>query len=193
MDTDCSNPVYYKDLAMFSKVCGLTTKEQIDEAVAYGYDAIGIVTYSKSRRYCPHERALELAAYAQGRIKRVVVGMTYDDVKAVAHAFDYTQIHEARQVPHLMLALKEMPPSTIRYDYFIYDASVGSGTFHPFPQWVKDMSGKIIVAGGLDPENVCPVIRAVRPFGVDVSSGVEKNGVKDFGLMKAFIDAVKNC
>ena len=178
---------------MFIKVCGLTTMQQVDKAIAYGYDALGIVTYSKSKRYCPYPKALELAAYAKGRIKRVVVGKTYDDVREVAHAFDYTQIHEARQIPNLMLALKEIPPPEIQYNYFIYDASIGSGTFNPFPEWVKAMSDKIIIAGGLDPGNVCSVIRAIRPFGVDVSSGVETDGVKDFALMKAFIDAVKNC
>ena len=178
---------------MFTKVCGLTTRQQIDKAIAYGYDAIGIVTYAKSKRYCPHAKALELAMHAKGRVKTVVVGKTYEDVKDVAHAFDYTQIHEARQVPNLILALKEMPPAAIQYDYFIYDASIGSGTFKPFPEWVKTMADKIILAGGLNPQNVCAVIKAIRPFGVDVSSGVETQGVKDFGLMKAFIEAVKNC
>ncbi len=178
---------------MFKKVCGLTTEEQIDKAIAYGYDAIGVVTYAKSKRYCPHSRAVELAAYAEGKITRVVVGKTFDDVEAVAHAFDYTQIHEARQVPNLMLAMKKIPPPEIRYDYFIYDASIGSGTFNPFPEWVKARADKIILAGGLNPENVCSVIKSMRPFGVDVSSGVETDGVKDFVLMKAFIDAVQNC
>ena len=178
---------------MFTKVCGLTSKEQIDKAIAYGYDAIGIVTYPKSKRFCPHAKAMVLAAHAGGRIKRVAVGKTYDDVKAVAHAFDYVQIHEARQVPNLILAMKEIPPPEIRYDYFIYDASIGSGRFNPFPQWVKERSAAIIVAGGLDPENVSSVINAIRPFGVDVSSGVESGGVKDVRRMKAFIDAVKRC
>ena len=86
-----------------------------------------------------------------------------------------------------------MPPPEIDYDYFIFDASVGSGTFSPFPAWVKQMAEKVIVAGGLNPENICSVIRSINPFGVDVSSGVEKNGVKDAGLMKAFIDAVRRC
>ena len=90
-----------------------------------------------------------------------------------------------------MLAMKDIPPPEIRYEFFIYDASIGSGIFKPFPEWVKAMSSKIILAGGLTPKNVCSVIRAIRPYGVDVSSGVEKDGAKDFGLMKAFIDAVK--
>lgn len=178
---------------MFTKVCGLTSKQQIDSAIAFGYDAIGIVTYPNSKRYCPHPKALALAAHAKGRIKSVVVGKTFADVKAVAHAFDYTQIHEARQIPNLVLAMKQMPPPGIRYAYFIYDASIGSGRLTPFPDWVKRMAPEIIVAGGLNPENVCSVINAIRPFGVDVSSGVETDGVKDVGLMKAFIDAVRNC
>jgi phosphoribosylanthranilate isomerase len=178
---------------MFVKVCGLKTKEQIDHAIAYGYDAIGIVTYHKSKRYCTNDEAIELAGYANGRIKRFVVGLTYDDVKTVAHAFDYTQIHEARQVSKLVLASKEIPPGDIDFEYFIYDASIGHGIFRPFPDWVKAMAGNVIVAGGLNPENVCPVIKTVNPYGVDVSSGVEKDGVKDPRLMKRFIEAVRNC
>jgi phosphoribosylanthranilate isomerase len=178
---------------MFTKVCGLTTKEQIDKAVEYGYDAIGIVTYAKSKRYCPFEDAIKLAEYAQGKIKRFVVGLTYNDVQEVVDLFDYIQIYEARPVPNLVLASKEKPPLDVNYEYFIYDASIGSGVFHPFPAWVKDMADKIIVAGGLNLANVCAVIRDIRPFGVDVSSGVEKDGVKDFKMMKEFIAAVKNC
>ncbi len=45
---------------MFIKVCGLKTKEQIDKAIEYGYDAIGVVTYAKSKRYCEHKDAIEL-------------------------------------------------------------------------------------------------------------------------------------
>jgi phosphoribosylanthranilate isomerase len=178
---------------MFVKICGLTTKEQIDAAVACGYDAIGVVTYPKSKRYCSPQKAVELAEYAKGRIKRFVVGVTYQDVQEVADFFDYTQIYEARPIPNLILASKEKPPLDLDYEYFIYDASIGSGVFHPFPTWVKEMAGKIIVAGGLDMENVCSVIQDIKPFGVDVSSGVEKDGVKDFKMMKEFIDAVRNC
>ena len=178
---------------MFAKVCGLKTKEQIDKAIGYGYDAIGIVTYPKSKRYCSTQNAIELADYAKGRIKSFVVGITYGDVEEVAGVFDYTQIYEARQVPNLVLASKEKPPLDLNYEYFIYDASIGSGVFHPFPTWVKDMSGKVIVAGGLNIENVCSVIQDIKPFGVDVSSGVENDGVKDFKMMKEFINTVRNC
>lgn len=178
---------------MFTKVCGLNSKEQIDKAIAYGYDAIGVVTYHKSKRYCPPDKAKTLAEYAKGRIKSFVVGLTYSDVQEVADMFDYTQIYEARQVPNLVLASKERPPLGLNYEYFIYDASIGSGVFQQFPTWVKDMAGKVIIAGGLNKENVCAVIQDIKPFGVDVSSGVEKDGVKDFRMLKEFIDAVRNC
>jgi len=75
----------------------------------------------------------------------------------------------------------------------VYDASVGSGVFKAFPKWLKDVEGRLIVAGGLNQDNVCNVIGKIKPFGVDVSSGVEKDGVKNFELMKDFIGAARNC
>jgi phosphoribosylanthranilate isomerase len=178
---------------MFVKVCGLIDISQIDRAIKYGYDAIGVVTYPKSKRYCPPEKARKLAEYAKGKIKSFVVGLTYSDVHDVADLFDYTQIYEAKQVPNLVLASKEMPPSDLRYEYFVYDASIGSGVFKEFPEWLKDKTENLIVAGGLNKDNVCKVIREIKPFGVDVSSGVEKDGVKDLKLMEEFIDTVRNC
>lgn len=178
---------------MFTKVCGLKTKEQIDKAIEFGYDAIGVVTYNKSKRYCQPEIAATLGEYAKGRIKTFVVGLVYDDVKEVAHIFDYTQIYEAKQLPNLAFASKKIPPFDLKYEYFVYDASIGSGVFKELPEWIKTISGRLLVAGGLNKDNVCDVIRAIHPFGVDVSSGVERDGVKDFLLMKEFIDAVKSC
>lgn len=178
---------------MFTKVCGLKTKKQIDKAIEYGYDAIGIVTYIKSKRYCSPEKAIKLAEYARGRIISFVVGLNFSDVEEAASAFDYTQIYEMRQVPNLVLASKEMPPSDLKHEYFVYDASIGSGVFKEFPEWIKNSSDKVLVAGGLNKENVCDVIRDIQPFGVDVSSGVEKDGVKDLTMMKEFIDAVNSC
>lgn len=178
---------------MFTKVCGLKTKEQIDKAIEYGYDAIGIVTYHKSKRYCPPNQAIELAKYAKGKIKSFVVGLKWSDVNDVASTFDYTQIYEAKQVPNLAFASKEFPPSHLQYEYYVYDASIGSGVYKEFPDWVKNKTENLVVAGGLNKENVCKVIRDIQPFGVDVSSGVEKDGAKDLSMMKEFIEAVNIC
>ena len=103
------------------------------------------------------------------------------------------QVYERVRVPNLALASKKKPPEEIDYRYFVYDASAGSGEFHEFPAWIRTFPGRIIVAGGLDSQNVCGVIKELSPFGVDVSSGVEKEGVKDFALMEAFIGAVHRC
>jgi phosphoribosylanthranilate isomerase len=178
---------------MFVKVCGLKTKEQIDKAIEYGYDAIGVNTYSNSKRYCKNDVAIELANYAKGKIKTFVVGLTYSDVESVAYAFDYTQIYELKQIPNLAIVSKEFPLPTLDYKYYFYDASIGSGVFEEFPAWVKEKADKIIVAGGLNAENVCSVIKQIKPFGVDVASRVETSGVKDLKLMKEFITAVRNC
>ena len=178
---------------MFVKVCGLKDIAQIDKAVEYGYDAIGVVTYHKSKRYCLAEKAFELAEYARGKILSFVVGLEYSDVEAVAEAFDYVQIFENREIRNLVFASTEKPPENMNYSYFMYDASVGSGRFSAFPHWLKSIKDRVIVAGGLNKDNVCDVIREINPFGVDVSSGVERDGMKDFELMKAFIQAVKSC
>ena len=58
---------------MFVKVCGLKTKEQIDKAIEFGYDAIGVVTYPKSKRYTSPEAARALAAHANDR-EDIVLG-----------------------------------------------------------------------------------------------------------------------
>ena len=178
---------------MFVKVCGLKTKEQIDRAIEFGYDAIGVVTYPKSKRYMPPAEARALAAHAKGKIPSFVVGLSFSDVEEAADAFDYVQIYEAVPVNNLVLASKDRPPEGLDCRYFVYDASVGSGVFGPFPDWLKGLSHKLIVAGGLNTDNVCTVIRDLRPFGVDVSSGVEKDGVKDLGLMREFIETVRSC
>ncbi len=176
---------------MFTKVCGLINKGQIDKAIEFGYDAIGVVTCPKSKRYCTPNNAIELAEYAKGKIKTFVVGVTYDDVKDASEAFDFTQIYEIKQLPRLVLSSKEIPPVDLNYEYFIYDASEGRGIFKNFPTWLNNFSGKLIIAGGLNKDNVSDVIREFKPYGVDVSSGVEKDGIKNFKLMKEFIHAVK--
>lgn len=173
---------------MFVKVCGLKTKEQIDRAVSLGYDAVGFVMHKPSRRYVDEEQAAELIDYAEGRIKTFAVGVTFDEVRAVADKADYVQVSEIADIENLAYATDK--ETDVKCALLIYDASRGSGVYADFPKWVKKNGHKLVISGGLTPENVAEAIRNVRPYGVDVSSGVEKNGVKDFELMKQFIDAV---
>ncbi len=178
---------------MYIKVCGLVTTAQIDYAITLGYDAVGVVTYPKSKRYCDPQTARELALHARGKADTFVVGKSYADVVEVSDTFDYVQIYEPKPLPNLVFSSKAPPPEGLDMAYFMYDASAGSGVFQAFPEWLKRIKAKLIVAGGLNHENVCQVIREINPFGVDISSGVEKDGIKDFYLMREFIETVRKC
>lgn len=80
-------------------------------------------------------------------------------------------------------------------DYYLLDTGAGSGAIHDHRvsrEVVKMLkAGKVILAGGLNPDNVAEIAGYVKPFGVDVSSGVERNGRKDEGLVKAFVERAK--
>ncbi len=174
---------------MFVKVCGLKTAAQIDDAVALGYDAVGFVMHAPSRRYVDEGLAEELISHAKGRATTFVVGVSFDEVRRVAHLADYVQVSEAVSLPNLAYASHERPPLPCKL--FIYDASRGSGVYSGFPGWLEGYGGRLVISGGLTPSNVADAIRQVKPFGVDVSSGVEKDGIKNYTLMKQFIHAAK--
>jgi phosphoribosylanthranilate isomerase len=176
----------------FAKVCGLTDESHVDWAIELGYDAIGVVVAPKSVRYCPPDRARALAAHARGRIPSFVVALSWAQAEGVAEEFDVIQIYEPVPLPNLAFASKHPPPPGVAFDWFVYDASTGSGVFEEFPDWVAMVPGKLLIAGGLDVSNVGQVIEALAPFGVDVSSGVESSpGVKDRELMAGYIARVR--
>jgi phosphoribosylanthranilate isomerase len=175
---------------MFVKVCGIRTREQIDWAVELGYSAVGVVLHPPSPRYCAPEAAASLAAYARGRITSVAVGVRFDEVREVYDGFDFAQIYEYRNIERLILAGARFPDRS-DYTYFLYDASRGSGEFDQLPDWLFSIQERLIVSGGLNPQNTGSVILKFRPFGVDVSSGVETGpGLKDYLLMKKFMEEV---
>ncbi|WP_280306996.1 phosphoribosylanthranilate isomerase [Nocardia neocaledoniensis] len=172
---------------MFVKVCGLTTTEQIDWAVELGYSAIGVMVTPKSKRYRTPEQARALAEHARGRITTFVVALTADEVAEVADAFDVVQLYEWSDRPNLAFCSSTPPEPGQTSEYFFYDASAGSGIFEEFPDWVRALPGKVVLAGGLDADNVAATIARYRPFGVDVSSSVESApGVKSRELMRRF-------
>ncbi len=177
---------------MFVKVCGLKTTGQIDWAVKLGYSAIGVVLYPKSPRYCDAETARELASYAKGKIVSVAVAKTFDELKEVNDDFDYIQVYEKIESDKLIYAGNSVPDNLV-YNYFLYDASIGSGEFKEFPLWLNDIKENLIIAGGLNPSNVREALEKINCYGVDVSSGVEiEKGVKDLRLMEEFISVVKS-
>lgn len=178
---------------MFVKVCGITEIKEIDEAIKLGFDAIGVVLYPKSKRFVEHKKAAFLAKYAKGKILTVAVSIHFRDVALVKDDFDLIQVYEPVDMENLIYASNSIPDSDINFKYFLYDNSKGSGKLEDIPLWVKKYQKKLIIAGGLNSENVTEIIRKFTPFGVDVSSGVEDlSGKKDFEKMAKFIKVVKS-
>jgi phosphoribosylanthranilate isomerase len=177
---------------MFVKVCGIRTKESIDQAVALGYRAAGFVAHPKSPRFCDAETIAILAAHAAGRIATVAVGISYDEVRQVHELVDYVQLYEFHATDRLIFASPEEPRGR-PCDIFMYDASRGRGEQGPYPEWLARLGGRFMISGGLLPSNVAAVINKYRPCGVDVSSGVESSpGIKCYDLMKEFIREVRH-
>ncbi|GMW06377.1 MAG: phosphoribosylanthranilate isomerase [Gammaproteobacteria bacterium] len=192
----------------FIKICGLTTAEAVRAAVAAGADAVGFVFAASPRRVTPEDAAV-LGALVPAGILRVAVMRhplpeEWQEVAAVARpdwlqtdARDFAALQMPagvgslpvyRDVPGLDSAALE------REDRALFEAAAsGSGQM---PDWDRARAlarrTRLVLAGGLDPGNVGEVMRRARPWGVDVSSGVESGrGVKDPAKIEAFIAAVR--
>lgn len=199
------------------KICGVTTPEAAHGAVAAGADAVGFVFVDDS----PRKIDPGVAAGIMGSLPPFVstVGLfrnpTLDDFLEVEQRCPttYTQLHGTeseklvRQCGPLLIKAVHYEIGTIaqqlalwdsveEVDAILVDGSPG-GEGEAF-DWatLRDVAGEVrtplIVAGGLTPENVGEAIRTLRPYGVDVSSGVERErGVKDVALIEAFCAAVR--
>lgn len=196
---------------MFIKICGITTEEDALVTVGLGADAIGFVFAPSERQISPQK--------ARDIIRRVprealTVGVFRNDskervVKVVSEAgLGAAQLHGletpqdcrwiAERVPTVIKAFSAESDEITRArefgaKHFLLDApSPGSGAVFDWSLAENAPRGlRIIMAGGLNPENVKEAIVKVRPWGVDVSSGVESApGKKDPTLVRRFIDAV---
>jgi phosphoribosylanthranilate isomerase len=190
---------------MFVKICGLTTPEGVDAALAAGADAIGFVFAPSVRRVTPAEAAA-LAVPARGRAFCVAVTLhpTTVEVEEIFDIFSpdliQTDIEDvaalsprarARWLPVLRegAMLPECLPERV-----LYEGAV-SGTGRT-ADWARAQAlvkrTEVLLAGGLNPGNVGDAIRAVRPWGVDVSSGVESTpGTKSPSKITDFVAAAR--
>ncbi len=195
-------------MRIFVKICGLSTPRAVSAAVIGGADAIGFV-FAQSPRQVTPKRAAELCADLSPVMIRVAV-MRHPlpgDWQSVADGFhadwlqtdaeDFAGLDVAPQFGRLPV-YRDTPALDIgtlpNDELMLFEAAVsGEGARANWQRAAALASGrKLVLAGGLTPDNVGEAIATVRPFGVDVSSGVEsKPGVKDVGRIAAFIEAVR--
>lgn len=187
--------------ALWVKVCGLTSPDAIAAAVAAGVDAVGFV-FAESKRKVTAQRAAELARDVPKHIVRVAVMLhpsqqQLDEVWSVFRPdvlqtdiddLPALQVPKGLQVTPVIRAGRELPNALPARLLFEGPVS-GAGETTDWTAAAKLASRtQLILAGGLKPANVAAAIAVARPFGVDVSSGVEAQpGVKDPAKIHEFV------
>ena len=200
------------------KICGITNLEDAQVAVEAGADALGFVFYDKSPRFINPLKAAGIISKLPPFIQAVGLFVN-EETEQVNWTADYcgldiVQLH-GDETPEDCLEVKRRVIKAFRIqniisidplekyqDYQVSgylldawspDAYGGTGrTFNWELAQAAKQYGPVILAGGLNPENVAEAIRVVKPYGVDVSSGVEAApGKKDAEAVRAFIRAAK--
>lgn len=199
------------------KICGITNLEDALTAVEYGADALGFIFYEKSSRFVTPEVAgtiiKELPPFVDTvgvfvnedieeirEIKRLteinVIQLHGDEVPKICDILD-TKLIKAFRIKGKEdvnnLAYYKDKVSAYLLDAYRPDMSGGTGEIFDWDLAVDAKKyGRIILAGGLTPDNVSEAVKKVRPYAVDVVTGVEERpGKKDLKKMKEFIERAK--
>lgn len=203
------------------KICGITTNDDAAAVASAGADLIGLNFWARSKRVVSLDRARDLAVRARGTAPGIgVVGLfvnaDLEEIAAVVAAvgLDIIQLHGDEREADCIAVIarcglpvwKAVPvsgPADIadlgRWPVaaVLLDApSAGRGGSGKTIDWglaaAAAVGGRVVLAGGLDPDNVATAVRTVRPWAVDVASGVElEPGVKDHARVAAFVAAVR--
>jgi len=196
------------------KICGITREQDLEAAVEAGADAIGFVFYPPSRRCITPERARQLADLLPPFVTAtgLFVNEPYEVVQRTADVarLQLLQLHgeetpefcarftlpymkAARVVPGLDLleyAAKFSSARSLLLDAFT-EGYGGGGEVFDWSLIPREIAARAVLSGGLHAGNVGAGIKALRPLGVDVSSGVEQaKGIKDAALIRQFIASV---
>jgi len=197
------------------KICGITKKADAHAAVGYGAYALGFVFYAKSPRSVSPEKAKEIIVSLPpdittvgvfvdeqpDRIKEIVslVGLDIIQLHGSESSEDckiHDKIYKAIRVQELsdLEQLAKYDVSAFLLDTYSPDEHGGTGkTFNWDIAVEAKKYGNIILAGGLNPDNIEEAIKHVKPYGIDVSSGVEGStkGIKDHSKLKLFIERAR--
>lgn len=198
------------------KVCGITSLDDALHAVSSGADALGFVFYSKSPRCVSPEQAAHIIEQLPPFVTIVglFVNETPELIKTVIHCchLDVVQLHgdekpnqclfegvkviKALRIrsQQCLVGLEKYPVSALLLDAWVEGAYGGTGKLGCWDLAAQAAQKfPVILAGGLTADNVVDAIKAVNPYAVDVSSGVELSpGCKDPQRVKSFIYNVKN-
>jgi len=196
------------------KICGLKEQQHVQAAVEAGADAIGFV-FAPSKRRVTVEQAQQLAKHVPDGVLKigVFVNPSAEELRTAVEKvpLDYVQYHGEESpefirqqgypaIKALSVRGSEDVQMAANYvvDYYLFDApgtDFKGGSGHTFDWTLLEMVGipreKLILAGGLQAENIEEAVSLVSPFMVDVSSGVETDSVKDIVKINAFIQALK--
>ena len=199
------------------KICGITRVEDALAAVQLGADAIGLVFYPPSPRNIDLQQAIEIVKKLPPFVS--IVGLFVDasqneirNILAALH-LDLLQFHgnetpgDCRKygIPYMKAIRVRADSNLVQYaaDYAdakallldAYAEGIAGGTGQVFDWQLipQNLPSPVILAGGLNADNVTEAIRQVQPYAVDVSGGVEKSkGIKDADKIAAFMRGVNN-
>ncbi len=194
------------------KFCGLKRKADVDMANELLVDYAGFVFAKNSTRHITLEKGFKLSKMLDPRIKAVgvFVNEDVDYVKMLLEGgvIDFAQLHGTEDESYIKTLRQKTSKGIIQAfgiktpedinrankssaDMVLLDTGRG-GTGRTF-DWslLKKMKREYILAGGLNPENAEDAVLRLNPYGVDVSSGIETNGVKDHEKMRLFVEKVR--
>lgn len=198
------------------KICGITNLDDAMAAVDFGADALGFVFFQGSPRFIPYKEAAAIIKKLPSFITTigVFVNEKPEQIEKIIAltSIDVVQLHgdEPPEICNFsrriikairVKSLESLDPlihykdivSSFLLDTFTPDVFGGTGQIFNWDvaTYAKQF-GRIILAGGLNPDNIAEAIKRVNPYGVDISSGVEsEKGKKDHKKMKLFIEKAK--
>ncbi len=199
------------------KICGITTLEDAEAALRYGAYALGFIFFKKSARYIAPEATRKIISELPPRTTTVgvFVDSPAEEVNAIVResGINTVQLHgsespeecsrieNAKVIKAFRVSGKETIAKISKYNVFAilldtFVEGVHGGTGKTFDWNIAieaKVYGPLILSGGLTPDNIADAVETVRPYAVDVSSGVESSpGVKEHDLVKLFIERAQS-
>ena len=198
----------------YIKICGITKIDDALQIADLGIDALGFIFYPESKRYITPEKAQEIIKRLPPFVSTVGVFVNENNVTGILHkcSLDFLQFHgdespeycnkfNKRIIKSFRITsdfsfsrLTDYSVSAFLLDSYVAGQYGGTGTVFDWDKAVEAKRyGKIILSGGLNPENTGDALKIVKPYGVDISSGVEiEPGIKDIEKVKQIVQICRS-